>query len=252
MEFPSQFSFHHTPSYWAGGSLPPWPGEWDLSVGRGNPISRAHHQRGWWRTPTAFDKENFDLTFPPGRTPSPSGQPYRRRFHPHDCRRLEVFRPDLAGRVAHREEVLRVEGVPFHSHHLAAMALTKKNNLLLNKPNLWVCMEQGLWESTWKFARMSEFDPALACILQLTTRPSSRFFWWSYYRKHLASSDHELAWYGWLVGERVDVLGLSGVRLLLVQHHQEVSYRLWEVSRQGAKSHKNTTITEVTKFSFQF
>ena len=82
--------------------------------------------------------------------------------------------------------------------------------------------------------------------------PRQGFFWWSFYRKHLASSDHELAWYGWLVGERVDVLGLPGVRLLLVQHHQEVSYRLWEVSRQGAKSHKNTTITEVTKFSFLF
>ena len=65
----------------------------------------------------------------PGRTPSTPCKTNRRRFHPHDCRRLEVLGPDLAGVVSDREEVLGVEGVPFHSHHLTAVALEHNSDV---------------------------------------------------------------------------------------------------------------------------
>ena len=63
----------------------------------------------------------------PGRAPSPPCETDWCRFHPHDRRGLEVLRPDFASIFAHGEEVLGVERVPLHSHHLAAVALEKEN-----------------------------------------------------------------------------------------------------------------------------
>ena len=78
---------------------------------------------------------NLENSVDPGRVkdghpswvPATASETGSGRFHPHDGRGLEVLRPDLASVVAHREEVLRVERVPLHGHHLAAMALNNGN-----------------------------------------------------------------------------------------------------------------------------
>ena len=50
-------------------------------------------------------------------------------LHPHDGAVLDVLAPDLGRVVSDHQEVLGVEGVPLHCHHLAAVALEKNLSL---------------------------------------------------------------------------------------------------------------------------
>ena len=59
------------------------------------------------------------------RTPSSSSESGNTRLHPHDGRCLEVLTPNLAGSVSNGEEVLGVEWVPVHCHHLALVTPVK-------------------------------------------------------------------------------------------------------------------------------